>query len=31
MLRELQEASGRRSAILAFPDLLNLAEGREVF
>ena len=31
MLRTLREPSGRRAAILAFPDLLNVAEGREVF
>ena len=31
MLHELREPSGRRAAILAFPDLLNVAEGREVF
>jgi Fic family protein len=30
-LRELRPASGRRAAILAFPGLLNIAEGREVF
>ena len=31
MLIELREASGRRAAILAFPDLLNVAEGQKVF
>jgi hypothetical protein len=30
ILRELQAASGRRSATLCFPRLVNLAEGREV-
>lgn len=30
MLLEIREPSGRRAAILAFPDLLNVAEGREV-
>lgn len=30
ILRELQPASGRRSATLCFPRLVNLAEGREV-
>ena len=28
ILREIQGSSGRRGAILAFPDLLNIAEGR---
>ncbi|MCW5755732.1 MAG: Fic family protein [Phycisphaeraceae bacterium] len=31
MLVELRAASGRRPAILAFPELLNIAEGRSVF
>jgi len=31
ILREIQPASGRRTAILAYPVLLNVAEGREVF
>jgi Fic family protein len=31
LLRELRPASGRRSAILVFPDLLNIADGRSVF
>jgi Fic family protein len=30
ILRELQAGSGRRSATLCFPQLINLAEGREV-
>lgn len=30
MLREIKPASGRRAAIVAFADLLNIAEGREV-
>jgi len=30
ILRELQPGSGRRSATMGFPRLLNLAEGREV-
>lgn len=30
ILQVLREASGRRSAVLAFRDLLNCAEGREV-
>ncbi len=30
ILKELQAGSGRRSATLCFPRLLNLAEGREV-
>jgi len=30
ILRELQAGSGRRSATLCFPRLINLAEGREV-
>jgi len=31
MLRELQPASGRRPAILAFSELLNIAEGKSAF
>lgn len=31
ILRTLREQSGRRPAILAFSDLLNCAEGRQVF
>ena len=30
MLKQLREGSGRRPAILAFPELLNTAEGRKV-
>lgn len=31
LLRVVREGSGRRSAILAFSELLNVAEGRDVF
>jgi Fic family protein len=31
ILMELQPGSGRRAAVLCFPDLLNLAEGRTIF
>jgi len=31
LLRELREASGRRPAILCFPELLNIAEGHPAF
>ena len=31
LLRELRPASGRRAAILCFPELLNIAEGHEAF
>ncbi len=31
LLKTLIEASGRRSAVLTFPELLNIAEGREAF
>lgn len=31
LLRELRPGRGRRPAIMAFPDLLNIAEGRQVF
>lgn len=30
LLHELRPASGQRSAMLAFPELLNIAEGRKV-
>lgn len=30
VLRELQASSGRRSAVMCFPELLNLAEGHTV-
>ena len=30
ILMVLQEASGRRSAILCFPELLNIAEGKQI-
>jgi len=30
LLRQLREGAGRRPAILAFPELLNIAEGRKV-
>lgn len=30
ILTTLREASGRRPAILAFPDLLNIAEGKKI-
>ena len=30
ILQELQPGSGRKPAILCFPRLINLAEGREV-
>ncbi len=30
ILRELKAGSGRRPAILGFPQLINVAEGREV-
>jgi hypothetical protein len=30
ILREIQAGSGRRPAILCFPRLINLAEGRDV-
>ena len=29
--REIRPASGRRSAVLAYRELLNVAEGRDVF
>lgn len=31
LLKPLREASGQRAAVLAFPELLNIAEGRSVF
>lgn len=31
LLREIRPASGRRAAVLAFPELLNIAEGRRAF
>ncbi|MDE0142055.1 MAG: Fic family protein [Caldilineaceae bacterium] len=31
ILTEIKQGGGRRSAILAFPELLNIAEGRKVF
>ncbi|HEY4846328.1 MAG TPA: hypothetical protein VIH87_00675 [Methylocella sp.] len=31
LLREIRRASGRRAAILAFPALLNTAEGKAAF
>ena len=31
LLRELQPGGGRRAAILCFPELINIAEGRDVF
>jgi len=31
LLIEIRGASGRRPAILAFPELLNIAEGRSIF
>ena len=31
MLRELRPRSGRRAAIVAFPELLNIADGRPTF
>ncbi|GAB4288819.1 MAG: Fic family protein [Methylophaga sp.] len=31
ILQELKESSGRRPATLCFPQLINLAEGRDVF
>lgn len=30
MLTEIRPSSGRRAAVLAFPELLNIAEGRDV-
>jgi Fic family protein len=31
LLREIRPASGQRPAVLAFPDLLNICEGRKAF
>lgn len=31
LLRELRPGSGRRAAVFCFPQLLNIAEGRDVF
>lgn len=31
LFKEMRPASGRRAAVLAFPELLNLAEGRKAF
>jgi Fic family protein len=31
MLKELHEGTGRRAAVLCFPELLNIAEGRDAF
>jgi Fic family protein len=31
LLRDLRPSRGRRSAILCFPELLNIAEGQQVF
>lgn len=31
LLRVVRQGAGRRSAILVFPELLNIAEGRDVF
>jgi hypothetical protein len=31
LLREIRPSSGRRPAVLAFPDLLNICEGRTAF
>ena len=31
MLRTMREAKGARSAVFAFAELLNIAEGRKVF
>ena len=31
LLQPLREAAGRRPAILAFSELLNIAEGQDVF
>ena len=31
LLRKLRPASGRRPAVLAFPELLNICEGRAAF
>jgi hypothetical protein len=31
VLKSLRESSGRRPAVYAFRELLNIAEGREAF
>lgn len=31
LLREIRASSGRRPAVLAFPELLNICEGRDAF
>jgi len=31
LVREITEGRGRRAAVLSFPRLLNIAEGREIF
>ena len=31
LLREIRQSSGRRPAVLAFPELLNICEGRAAF
>ena len=31
ILKTIQEGRGRRAAVVAFPDLLNIAEGEQVF
>lgn len=31
MLRDIHPAAGRRAAVLAFPELLNIAEGHDAF
>ena len=31
LLRELRASRGRRPAVLAFPELLNICEGRDAF
>ena len=31
LLREIRPSSGRRPAVLAFPELLNISEGRDAF
>lgn len=31
LLREIRPSSGRRPAVLAFPELLNICEGRAAF
>jgi len=31
LLREIRPSSGRRAAVLAFPELLNISEGKDAF